>query len=67
VRLKNKHSHYTQIAQGLGFILWVIAIGLVLNVVVGLLEWRHGYRVPGALHLALVACSAIWYLRFLFN
>jgi hypothetical protein len=62
--IKKRNSHYTQIAEGLGFLLWLLLIGLVLNTAVGVLEWHHGYRLPGAAHLALVTAVVAGYCWF---
>ena len=57
IYVKEKTSHYTQIAQGLGFIVWVLLLALVLNALLGawlLMRGHHGVAAVHGLFVVLI-------------
>ena len=50
IYVKEKTSRYTQIAEGLGFIVWVLLPGLALNALVGAWFLTRGRYGVAAVH-----------------
>ena len=51
--VKEKNSHYTQIAEGLGFLLGLLGLGLLLNLAAGVLALLYQHYGLGVVYLAI--------------
>jgi hypothetical protein len=63
--VKEKTSHYTQIAQGLDFIVWVLLFALVINALLGAWLLLRGHYGVAAVYggFVVLIISVFWLSR----